>query len=475
MKKVFLLLICTASLLAQEISYEEERAVVVLGGGVGALTSATYLARAGLDPLVISGPVPGGALLLTHSIQNWPGEVDISGAALVEKLTAQALSNGAALLPETVIDIDLSSRPFTITTTNPYLPEKRHIIKAHTCLIALGASPNLLNVPGENHYFAKGVSTCAVCDGSLYRDKEVAIAGGGDSSLTEAIYLSSLAKKVYLLVRGSSFSSSDEKKVQQVQALSNVEILFETTVTEIRGDGRSVHSLMLHSPTKKSIAVEALFLAIGSKPNSSLFEGKIELDSRGYIVLKKGQQTSRAGLFAIGDIADPEFKQAVTAAGDGAKASIQIQKEIATLPKKVSSPSKETSLCKSSVLEISSEEELTRALHNSSRPVFLYFYSSHCAPCRSFSLLFNSWSQEWNTQFSFIKINTGTFSSLARRYQIQSIPTVILFNAEKEPLFRATSMQDRILLNRLLEKKKREPSFSNELFYQEVSSLSSTN
>lgn len=340
MKKFLILFTLASFSLFQPLHCEEatsdameEYPVVVLGGGVGALTSATYLARAGISPLVITGPTPGGALTQSHSVQNWPGETEISGIDLVEKMQAQALLNGAALRPEVVVEVDFSKHPFIITTKDPYKNELKKI-KAQACIIAVGSVPNLLGVPGEKAYFSNGVYSCAVCDGSLYKDKTVAIVGGGDAALTEANYLSNIAKKVYIVVRKEQFKSVEEQRKREILSRANIEVLYRTTIEEIKGDGEKVTSLVLQKDGKQKgeLPVDALFLAIGAKPNTELFKGQLALDEQGFILLEKQQQTSVKRVFALGDVVDRDFNQAITAAGDGAKAALQAQKAISFAP-----------------------------------------------------------------------------------------------------------------------------------------------
>src|SRR6185437_4685841 len=173
------------------------------------------LGRAGIPPLIITGPYLGGMLALTPSVQNWPGELEIDGLALTDRLQKQAIANGAILYPGVVIHVDFSKRPFTLTIQDLFRKEQR-TLKAQSCIITSGAFFNLLNVPGELEYLTRGVSSCAVCDGPFYKDKVVGIVGGGDSALTEALYLSKLAKKVYIFVRKEQFRTVEEKRKQEV-------------------------------------------------------------------------------------------------------------------------------------------------------------------------------------------------------------------------------------------------------------------
>lgn len=341
MKKLLLLLFLNLSLRAEINEYP----VMILGSGVGALTSAVYLARAGIQPVIVTGPSIGGTILQSQHVQNWPGEVSIPGIDLSDKVKKQAELNGALLLPESVVSVDFSKRPFTITTKKALgSSEELKTYKTQAVIIAIGATPNLLNIPGESGkegYWSRGVYSCATCDGPLYRGETVAVIGGGDGALLEAEFLSNIAAKVHMIVRKDVFRAIEKKRLKSVLSRPNVEVHYETFVREIKGDGNKVTSIFLHNSSSGAdweLPIDAVFLGIGSRPNTELFHGQLELDAQGYILLKKNQQTSVEGVFAAGDIADREFKQAISAAGDAAKAAIQTQKYLASLELKKQKP-----------------------------------------------------------------------------------------------------------------------------------------
>lgn len=219
----------------------EKPSVAILGGGVGALTSALYLSRAGLEPIVIEGQTPGGALTQTHLIQNWPGELEIEGARLTEKIRDQVKANGAQFLNAEVIRVDFSKRPFAILTKSLDGENKEREIVVDACIIAMGATPNYLGIPGEtgeNGYWGRGVSNCAICDGALYRGQTVAIIGGGDSAVIEGQYLAKLAKKVHIFVRKETFRAKETKRLEALLNLPNVEVHYNTQIRAIEGDGK---------------------------------------------------------------------------------------------------------------------------------------------------------------------------------------------------------------------------------------------
>ena len=374
----------------KEIAISKTYPVIILGGGVGALTSAIYLQRAGIQAVVIEGPSPGGNIVQSPLVQNWPGELEISGHSLVEKIRNQAIANGAIILSEEVVQVDFSSYPYKIITKD-LTHQKLSEIETYSCIIALGATPNLLHIPGEfgeNGYWGKGVYNCVTCDGFLFKNKTVAVVGSGDSALLEAEYLSHIAKQVYVIVKYEDFKTVEVQRKSQLLNAPNVKVLYQTNVEEIAGNGTHVtHLVARNSKTNmaEQIDVDGIFIAIGSSPNSALFKGQLELDAKGFIVLKEDQLTSRYGIYAIGDIVDPIYQQAISAAGDGAKAAIQVEKYLSSAQKitKVSDP--KTVPVKneaSSVIEWNGNQDFKQFLAQSPHNVVVDFYSPYCGPCK---------------------------------------------------------------------------------------------
>lgn len=416
------------------VSSQEIEPVVILGGGVGGLTSSLYLARAGQSPLVIEGKNPGGLITQSHSVQNWPGEIQIEGQELASKMHAQAEANGVRFLSAEVIRVDFSKRPFQITirTLGPKPTEKT--VQALNCIIAMGAEPNFLQVPGETGpqgYWGKGVTNCAICDGNLYQDQIVGVVGGSDAAVLEALYLSKIAKKVYVFVRKDRFRAKEEKRLEQLLQTPNVEVRYQTRVTEIQGDGNRLTHVLLQEKGQKpvSFALDGLFLAIGSTPNTKLFQGSLELDEKGYIVLKKDQQTSVKGVYAVGDIVDPTYKQAISAAGDGAKAALQAQQDLSD---RAAKKEKGTELTQKSgeILEVVSIEQFEKELKQATSPVVVDFYASWCGPCKRLSPLLEESALHLEGKIRFLKVNVDQMAALAKRYQIQSMPTVLVFDQQ---------------------------------------------
>ncbi len=417
MKRLYcLFLACMGSLWGNH-----EYPLVILGGGVGALTAATYAARSGIEPLVVEGKMPGGALMQSHSIQNWPGELDISGAEFMEKLRKQAVSNGAKIVAEEVVGVDFSKTPFTIKLASVYDKNVVRTVNANTCIIAMGSEPNRLGVPGENTYWASGVHTCAVCDGALYKDKVVAVVGGGDAAVTEAHYLAKKAKKVFVIVRKGEFRGKEIKRRQELIQLDNVEVLYHTVVHKVLGGEFALDRLFVEDVLSKKtyeLPVDGLFLAIGATPNSQLFQSVLDVDDKGYIVLHKDQETSKKGVFAIGDIVDPKYKQALGASRDGAIAALQAEMMLTQKKQKE----------KEGVEEITSFADFQMALKNSTGPIFVDVYATWCGPCHMVFPIFESASQRLSGKVRFLKVNAEVVEEVAAKYHVQQLPSLLVFD-----------------------------------------------
>ncbi len=402
--------------------------VVVLGGGIGALTSAIYLGRAGITPVVIEGDNPGGLITQSHMVQNWPGEMEISGQDLAEKVRAQAAANGAFFKHSEVIGVDFSQRPYTITSKS-LDSGKTEKLKAESVIIAMGTKPNFLGIPGEQEYWGRGVTNCAICDGALYRDQIVGVVGGGDAAVLEGLYLSGIAKEVHIFVRKGSFKAVEEKRLQALLEKPNVKVHYNTVVEEVKGNGEKVQGVVLN---EGSIALDGLFLAIGSQPNSKLFKDRLALDDKGYIKLKHDQETSVAGVYAIGDIVDPVYKQAISAAGDGAKAAMQAQQAISDRTAQVAVKPLElkTEILPAliGVIEVQSIEQFRAELKASKVPVVVDFYATWCGPCKRIAPMLDQSANALSGKVKFLKVNVDALSQLSKEYGIRSMPTVLLFN-----------------------------------------------
>lgn len=305
---------------------EERIRVLIIGSGPAGYTAALYASRANLHPVVYEGDQPGGQLTQTTEIENFPGYPDgVQGKEMMEQFRQQALRFGAEIRSRMIAEVDFSRRPFRC------VDEKGDAIYADSVIICTGASAKYLGLNDEEKYRGLGVSACATCDGFFYRKKNVAVVGGGDTACEEALYLSTLAKKVYLIVRRGVLRASDVMQ-RRVKERENIEILFHCNTLGLFGeDGVEGAHIVRHAGTpeeeKFDIAIDGFFLAIGHRPNTEIFAGQLELDNEGYIKVEGATtHTNIAGVFAAGDCADPRYRQAVAAAGTGCRAALDAEK-----------------------------------------------------------------------------------------------------------------------------------------------------
>ncbi len=291
---------------------------LVLGSGPAGLSAALYTARAQLEPVVLAGAEYGGQVSLTHIVENYPGFPDaVGGPELTELFKKQAERFGARVIFDTATEVDLSKRPFRVKAY-----EKEYL--ADTLVIATGATPKHLEIPGETEFTGRGVSYCGTCDGFFFKDKEVVVVGGGDSALEEGAFLTRFATKVTVVHRRNELRAS---LILQERAKENpkMKFIWDSALKRIQGNG-AVAEVELHnlkSGKKESFKTDGVFIFIGHTPNTQLFKGQLEMDEAGYLKANKYMETSVAGVFAAGEVADPHFRQVITSAGMGAAAGIQ--------------------------------------------------------------------------------------------------------------------------------------------------------
>ena len=310
---------------------------MIIGSGAAGLTAAIYTARADLHPVVLEGEPsstsdqPGGQLMLTTEVENFPGFVDgVMGPELMGNFRGQAERFGAHLVTKRASRVDLSARPFGIWTGSPDAAEPTY--RARSLIVATGARSLMLDVPGEKRLLGHGVSTCATCDGFFFRDKPIAVVGGGDSALEEATFLTKFASSVLVVHRRKELRAS---KIMQDRALSNPKISFLWDSVVDRGGRRELSEAMvvrdIVTGAQQTIAISGLFVAIGHAPNSSLFTGQLDLDENGYVLTYDGTQTNIEGVFACGDVQDHIYRQAITAAGSGCMAALDVERYLESL------------------------------------------------------------------------------------------------------------------------------------------------
>lgn len=300
---------------------------LIIGSGPAGYTAGIYTSRANLNPIMVDGSQPGGQLITTTEVENFPGYPDgIAGPAMMEDFKAQATRFGLLTLSGEVTSVDFSKRPFVVKVNGG-----GHVIEADTVIIATGAAARYLGLPDEERFMGLGVSACATCDGFFFRNRAVAVVGGGDTACEEALYLANLASKVYMIVRRDMLRASKYMQ-QKVAENPKIEVLYNTQTMSLFGNEtlEGAHLVSYKGTENENefdIAVEGFFLAIGHTPNTAVFADAIELDSNGYIVTQgKSTATSVPGVFAAGDVADPVYQQAVSAAGMGCRAALDAER-----------------------------------------------------------------------------------------------------------------------------------------------------
>jgi len=301
--------------------------IVIIGSGPAGLTAAIYTRRARLETLVISGATWGGQLMLTAEVENFPGFPDgILGPELMNRMRMQAERFGAKIIFEDVTSVDFSSRPFKINVGDK-------TITAKAVIIATGASVKWLGLPSEARLRGRGVSACATCDAPFFRDKKIVVVGGGDTALDEALALTKYAREVTIVHRRDQLRAS---KILQERVFANkkINIVWNRVVEDILGKDRveGVKLKNVQTGEESTLSTDAVFVAIGHKPNTDVFRGQIDLDEKGYVIVHDGTKTSVEGVFAAGDVQDPRYKQAVTAAGSGCRAALDAEKYLQEHP-----------------------------------------------------------------------------------------------------------------------------------------------
>ena len=304
---------------------------LIIGSGPAGYTAAIYAARADLNPVVYTGMEPGGQLTTTTDVDNFPGYPDgIEGPIMMQELQKQAERFGTDVRLGHVTQVELNSENGKMHSVTI---DENKIIHAKTIIISTGASAKYLGLPSEKRLIGGGVSACAVCDGFFYKNQEVAIVGGGDTAAEEATYLANICSKVTMIIRRNEMRASKAMQ-HRVNKTKNIEIMYETEISEVLGDKvvEAVEVISNKTKIKSKIVISGLFIAIGHKPNTEIFQGQVEMDDLGYILTKgKSTKTNKPGVFASGDVQDNEYRQAVTAAGTGCMAALDAERYIGSL------------------------------------------------------------------------------------------------------------------------------------------------
>lgn len=433
----------------KELNVDLERAlksenvipVAIIGSGPAGLSAAIYIARAGMRALVFAGPTPCGQLTQTTFIENWPGREKILGVDLMNHIKHQAEFFGASIVTDTINNVDFSQWPFVLKT------EEGRELKALSVIIATGAHPKVLSVPGEKKFWGKGVTTCAVCDAPFFVGKKVVIVGGGDSAAEQVFELAPYVKKVTMLVRGDSMRAA--KLMQdRVKAYDNVKIEYNKEIKAIYGDDSGIKTIDVYNNKMNSIeqkSVDGVFLAIGHIPNSQLFKKYLQLDKEGYLIMKgRTQQTSLKGVFAAGEIQDNSYRQAAVASGEGIKAAL----DATSFLYEIGFNSAIGKALEQSFFENFSDErveldeinymsEFTKHVIEQPGLVVVDFYSKTCPGCIRMLPPLESLAVNLKDKIKVLKSNVDYSKEIVREFemnlglQIKSVPAIFIFKDGK--------------------------------------------
>lgn len=425
--------------------------LVIIGSGPAGYTAAIYAARANLKPVVFEGyqmgGIPGGQLMTTTEVENFPGFPEgITGPELMQRMKAQAERWGAELYTEDVIAVDLSQRPFTIRS------EEREF-KAHSIVIATGATAKRLDLPCENQFWSHGISACAICDGAtpIFRGVELAVIGGGDTAAEEAIYLTKYGSHVHLLVRRDELRAS---KAMQDRVINNpkVTVHWNTEALDVFGEANHMKGVKIRNNKTGEegvLHVRGLFYAIGHTPNTQLFQGQLDLDDVGYIVTKHGSvETSVEGVYAVGDVQDHEFRQAITAAGTGCMGAMLAERWLSVnglveefhqteAAEAVKEPTPKTAVEPTAFDLASTHHEggyaLRKLFHESDRLIVVKYSSPTCGPCHTLKPILSKVVDEFDGKVHYVEIDIEQDPDIAENAQVTGTPTVQFFK-DKELL-----------------------------------------
>lgn len=426
--------------------------LVIIGSGPAGYTAAIYAGRANLKPVVFegyqSGGIPGGQLMTTTEVENFPGFPDgITGPELMNRIKAQAVRWGAELYTEDVISVDLSQRPFTVRS------EEREF-KTHSIIIATGATAKRLGLPSEHEFWSRGISACAICDGAtpLFRGVELAVIGAGDTAAEEAIYLTKYGSHVHLLVRRDRMRAS---KAMQDRILSNAQITvhWNTEAVDIYSENGKMQGVILKNNLTgetRQLPAKGLFYAIGHTPNTDLFKGQIELDDVGYVATKHGSvETSVEGVYAVGDVQDHEFRQAITAAGSGCMGAMLAERWLSAQglvqefkrDEHAAVPNEEETHATAdteATFEIQQTRHvggyaLRKLFHDSDRLIMVKYSSPTCGPCHTLKPILSKVVDEFDGKLHYVEIDIEQDPDIAENAGVTGTPTVQFFK-DKELL-----------------------------------------
>ncbi|MEB3275117.1 MAG: thioredoxin-disulfide reductase [Prochlorothrix sp.] len=423
--------------------------LIIIGSGPAGYTAAIYAGRANLKPVVFAGfevgGLPGGQLMTTTEVENFPGFPDgITGPQLMDRMAAQARRWGAEVHVEDVTEVDLGQRPFVVRS-------QERELRTHALIIATGATAKRLNLPSETQFWNAGISACAICDGAtpIFRNVELAVIGGGDTAAEEAIYLTKYGSRVHLLVRRDQMRAS---KAMQDRVLNNPKITvhWNTEAVDVLGDDR-VKTLRVRdrqSGVEKDLPVQGLFYAIGHKPNTELFRGQIKLDSAGYVLTQPGSvETDLEGVYAAGDVQDHEYRQAITAAGTGCMAALLAERWLSahsllqefhqsateTQPPSVHTPTPAADPAASfdpAATHHVGSYALRKLYHDTEQLIVVKYASPTCGPCHTLKPMLQKVVEEYTGRLHYVEIDIEQDPEIAESAGVTGTPTVQFFKAK---------------------------------------------
>jgi len=434
--------------------------LVIVGSGPAGYTAAIYAARANLSPVLITGfqdgGIPGGQLMTTTHVENFPGFPDgIMGPELMDKMKAQAVRWGTRLIEADATAIDLSQRPYRITAEG-------QTIETQAVILATGASANRLGLPSEERFWSQGISACAICDGATpqFRQAELAVVGGGDSACEEAVYLTKYGSQVHLIVRGDKLRASGAM-ADRVLANPAITVHWNRQVADASG-GDWLEAITLTDPSSgasEELPVKGLFYAIGHTPNTRLVRGQLEVDSHGYLVTEAGRpETSATGVYAAGDVADAEWRQGITAAGSGCQAALAAERwlthhdlavtvshepiEPATVGEPVRTATSDADNYDADALWQKGGFALRKLYHDSSKPLLVVYTSPTCGPCHVLKPQLKRVLDELGGAAQGVEIDIEAEQEIASQAGVTGTPTVQLFhNKELKQSFKGVKQR----------------------------------
>lgn len=418
--------------LKKALSYKNVVDVLIIGSGPAGSQAGVYGGRAHLNTIVLEGREPGGLLTKTTLVENWPGKISILGPTIIQNLKGQAMYHGAEFGADTAVRVDFSTYPFVVET------EDGHILHALSVIIATGATPKKLGIPGESEFWGIGVTTCAVCDAPFYKGYDVVVVGGGDSAVEEALQLASFAKTITIMVRGDAMRAAPSMQAR-LKGYSNIHVRYNVQLTEIHGDADGVTGISVLNNKTKEITKEPIsgvFLAIGHQPNTAIFKGQVDLHDSGHIVVKgHSQQTSVPGVFVAGDVADREYRQAGVAAGDGIKAALDASKflmdhgydeSIINGLKSRRVTAYDLQLI-DELMRLESIDSFNLLVKGKPGVVIIDFYAEYCPSCMHMLPAFNAIAHQYKDKASFIKVDTEKAEDLVELLHVPKVPCLLVF------------------------------------------------